>query len=88
MTAITTSLKELLGETDGDNDDFESWLDHYDDCSPGIMAALECGLDDELVIEATQQQPATAPFTFTQQSTAGRVLCPLFARPQDALSDS
>ena len=69
VSTITTSLKELLGEPGLDDDDFESWLQQNDDCSPGIMA-LECRPDDELVIEGVQQSAGVT----------ARVLCPMFTR--------
>ena len=68
VSAITTSLKELLGEPNEDDSDFETWLRQHDKCSPGIMA-LKCGLDDELVIEGTQQTTGIAGCMLFPMST-------------------
>ena len=76
MTAIT-SLKHLLGNPNDDNDDFELWLQTQDNESPGLLA-LNCGLDDELRIEAVEpkQQAAPAPSS-PAPFTFNRVLAPM-----------
>jgi hypothetical protein len=75
--AIDTSLNDLLGEPDADNDDFEAWVQQHDhdECSPGIMA-LNWDSDNELIIEGSQQPSSLTGNMLSHMSTRSQSAAP------------